>query len=180
MAYLGEIRPVGFNFSTVGWAFCDGQLLQISQYEALFALIGTTYGGDGQTTFGLPDLRGRIPIHMGTSPQGETFALGQAAGSESVTLSTSQMPTHAHSFSFQPQASGNAGSQTSPANAYYACPDGFSRWKPTRFIDTALSGGELYHCGGGYFSQPKLIAFYSVLLKTFTFINHDRTRPVYR
>jgi microcystin-dependent protein len=120
MAYLGEIRPVGFNFSTVGWAFCDGQLLQISQYEALFALIGTTYGGDGQTTFGLPDLRGRIPIHMGTSPQGETFALGQAAGSESVTLSTSQMPTHAHSFSFQPQASGNAGSQTSPANAYYA------------------------------------------------------------
>jgi microcystin-dependent protein len=69
MAYLGEIRPVGFNFSTVGWAFCDGQLLQISQYEALFALIGTTYGGDGQTTFGLPDLRGRIPIHMGTSPQ---------------------------------------------------------------------------------------------------------------
>ncbi len=120
MAYIGEIKPVGFNFSPVGWAFCDGQLLPIAEYEALFALIGTIYGGDGQTTFGLPDLRGRIPIHMGTSSGGGTFVLGERAGREAVTLSTGQMPAHAHAFSYQPLASGNAGAQTSPGNAYYA------------------------------------------------------------
>jgi microcystin-dependent protein len=120
MAYIGEIRPVGFNFNPVGWAFCNGQLLPIAQYDALFALLGTTYGGDGQTTFGLPDLRGRVPIHMGTAPGGETFTLGQQAGTETVAITTSQMPSHAHAFSYQPLASGNAGAQTNPENAYYA------------------------------------------------------------
>ncbi len=120
MAYIGEIRPVGFNFNPQGWAFCDGQLLPIAEFDALFALIGTTYGGDGQTTFALPDLRGRIPIHMGTAPGGGTYQLGQQAGNEAGTITTNQLPAHAHAFSYQPMASGNAGTQTSPENAYYA------------------------------------------------------------
>jgi microcystin-dependent protein len=89
--YIGEIRMFGGSFAINGWAFCNGQLMAISQNEALFQLIGTTYGGDGQTTFALPDLRGRIPLHVGSG-----FQLGQIAGSESVTLTTQQLPSHNH------------------------------------------------------------------------------------
>lgn len=89
--YVGEIRMFGGNFAPVGWAFCNGQLLPISENATLFQLIGATYGGDGQTTFALPDLRGRIPVHVGTN-----FALAQAAGSETVTLTASQLPQHSH------------------------------------------------------------------------------------
>jgi microcystin-dependent protein len=95
--YIGEIRMFGGNFAPVGWSFCNGQLLSISEYTALFQLIGTTYGGDGVSTFALPDLRGRLPISQGTG-QGGSYALGQAAGTETVTLTTAQMPAHAHSF----------------------------------------------------------------------------------
>jgi microcystin-dependent protein len=84
------------NFAPAGWMFCEGQLLPISENETLFQLIGTTYGGDGQSTFGLPDLRGRLPIHQGTN--GSTFQLAEAAGVESVTLTTQQIPNHAHQF----------------------------------------------------------------------------------
>ncbi len=119
MAILGEIRPVGFNFNPVGWLSCNGQLVAIAEYDALYALLGTTYGGDGQSTFGIPDLRGRIPIHAGAS-SGGTYSLGQSSGSEEITLNANQMPAHAHTFSYQPLASGNAGSQTSPENVYYA------------------------------------------------------------
>ena len=93
--FIGEIRMFGGNFAPMGWAFCDGSLMAIAQNDALFALLGTTYGGDGQTTFGLPDLRGRAPVHQGTV-QGTQFTIGQVAGVESVTLSTNQMPTHNH------------------------------------------------------------------------------------
>src|SRR4029077_3527848 len=89
--FIGEIRMFGGNFAPVGWAFCDGSLVPISENDALFNLIGTTYGGDGQTTFALPDLRGRIPVHVGSGN-----VLGQMAGSESVTLTTSQTPSHTH------------------------------------------------------------------------------------
>ncbi len=89
--YIGEIRIFGGNFAPAGWMFCDGQLLPIVDNETLFQLIGTTYGGDGQSTFGLPDLRGRLPIHYGNG-----FVLAQAGGTESVALNSNQMPIHAH------------------------------------------------------------------------------------
>ena len=95
--FIGEIRMVGFNYPPLGWAACNGQLLPISEYDALFALIGTTYGGDGQSTFALPDLRGRLPLHMGQGQGLSIYPIGQASGTESETLNTLQMPIHQHS-----------------------------------------------------------------------------------
>src|SRR6266480_4308295 len=94
--FLGEIRTFGFNFAPRGWAQCNGQLLSISQNTALFSLLGTTYGGNGQTTFALPDLRSRVPIHQGQGPGLSQYSIGQSAGNESVTLNQSQMPAHIH------------------------------------------------------------------------------------
>jgi microcystin-dependent protein len=91
--YVGEIRMFAGNFAPAGWMFCEGQLLPISENETLFNLIGTTYGGDGQSTFALPDLRGRVPIHMGNS-----FILAQTGGAEEITLTVQQIPAHTHSF----------------------------------------------------------------------------------
>jgi len=113
--YIGEIRMVGFNFAPVNWALCNGQILAIAQYDALFNLIGTTYGGDGQTTFALPNLQSRIPFHQGTSSQA-TMVLGQLSGSETVTLTTGQIPAHSHLLN----ASSGAGTQASPANGVWA------------------------------------------------------------
>src|SRR5438309_656376 len=110
--YVGEIRMFAGNFAPAGWMFCEGQLLPISEYETLFNLIGTTYGGDGQSTFALPDLRGRIPIHFGNG-----FTLAETGGVETVTLTTSQIPAHSHPFlattnvSTSNSASGNLLSQ---------------------------------------------------------------------
>ncbi|UUZ81310.1 tail fiber protein [Paenibacillus sp. P26] len=109
--YLGEIRMFGGNFAPVGWALCDGSTLSISENDALFALIGTTYGGDGETTFNLPNLSGRIPLHMGTN-----YGLGQMAGTETVTLIQNQLPVHTHGVSAQSQS----GTSNSPANAVWA------------------------------------------------------------
>jgi microcystin-dependent protein len=109
--FIGEIRMFGGNFAPAGWAFCDGSLIPISENDALFNLIGTTYGGDGQTTFALPDLRSRIPLHVGPG-----FALGQSGGVETVTLTTSQIPAHSH----VPQASTNTGTQISPQGGVWA------------------------------------------------------------
>jgi microcystin-dependent protein len=89
--YVGEIRMFAGNFAPAGWMFCEGQLLPISENETLFNLIGTTYGGDGQSTFALPDLRGRLPLH-----QGNGFVLAESAGSEEITLTVSQIPSHTH------------------------------------------------------------------------------------
>jgi microcystin-dependent protein len=94
--YLGEIRMFGGNFAPQGWALCQGQLLPINQNEALFTLVGTTYGGDGVTTFGLPNLQSRIPVHNGTGTGLPPVVLGQQAGSETVTFSSSNMPAHTH------------------------------------------------------------------------------------
>ena len=105
--YVGEIRMFAGNFAPAGWAFCEGQLLPISENETLFQLIGTTYGGDGQSTFGLPDLRGRIPIH-----EGNGFTLAEQGGVETVTLTVNQMPAHSHPLLVNTQQGG----QNSPAN----------------------------------------------------------------
>lgn len=104
--YVGEIRMFGGNFAPAGWAFCNGALLPISEYDTLFNLIGTTYGGDGQTTFALPDLRGRAPVHTTST----SFPLGQVGGTETVTLTQNQMPMHSHPFS----GSTNPGGQANP------------------------------------------------------------------
>lgn len=95
--YVGEIRMFGGSFNPAGWAFCNGAPLPISQNEVLFNLIGTTYGGDGQETFNLPDLQGRVPIHAGQGPGlSQNYQLGEKAGTETVTLTTSQLPIHTH------------------------------------------------------------------------------------
>ncbi|MHB8271965.1 phage tail protein [Bradyrhizobium sp.] len=91
--YVGEIRMFGGNFAPAGWQFCDGTLLPISEFETLFNLIGTTYGGDGQSTFAVPDLRGRVPIH-----QGNGFTLAETGGAEEITLTVQQIPAHSHAF----------------------------------------------------------------------------------
>src|SRR5271168_42134 len=93
--FVGECKMVGFNYALQGWALCAGQILPISENDTLFNLIGATYGGDGQTTFGLPDLQGRVPIHQGTGP-GATFTIGSKGGTENVILVTGQLPTHNH------------------------------------------------------------------------------------
>ncbi len=122
--FIGEIKVFGGNFAIEGYAFCDGSLMAIANNDALFSLIGTTYGGDGQTTFGLPDLRGRIPIHMGTGPGLSARPLGQSSGSETVSLTVNDLPPHSHAVlaDSNPGSSGNpqgnivAGSTTTAYN----------------------------------------------------------------
>ena len=120
--YLAEIRMVSFNFPPKGWAFCNGQLLPINQNQALFSLLGTTYGGDGQTTFALPDLQSRIPIH-----QGNGFGLAQTGGAEQVTLTVGQLPAHSH----PPLATSTGASTANPAGA------NFANWPDSPFAITA-------------------------------------------
>lgn len=105
--FLSEIKIMSFNFPPKGWALCNGQLLPINQNQALFALLGTTYGGNGQTNFALPNLRGRVPIHMGSG-----HTLGEAAGSTAVTINIQQLPTHTHFW----QGSGNNATTNDPTN----------------------------------------------------------------
>lgn len=109
--FVGEIRMFAGNFAPRGWAFCDGQLLAVSQNDALFSLLGTIYGGDGRTTFGLPDARGRIPIHAGTGPGLSPRRLGAKAGEEKVTLTVNQIPSHTHG---PLRASGNTATERQP------------------------------------------------------------------
>lgn len=117
--FIGEIILVGFNFAPVGWAKCDGQLLPIAENDALFILIGTKYGGDGQTTFALPDLRSRVPIGMGQGPGLSPYIIGAAGGVETVTLTTSQLASHAHAVDVSgltapPKCTSAPGNQRSP------------------------------------------------------------------
>jgi microcystin-dependent protein len=117
--YLATVTIFGGNFAPRAWMFCQGQLLAISEYDALFALIGTTYGGDGQTTFALPDLRGRIAIHQGQGTGLSNYTLGQMSGTESVTLLSSNLAPHTHgvvSFTGQPTAVSTAGTSDNPTN----------------------------------------------------------------
>ena len=121
--FVGEIRMFAGNFAPAGWMFCEGQLLPISENETLFNLIGTTYGGDGQSTFQLPDLRGRLPVHAG-SFGGNTFTLAESAGVESVTLTTQQIPIHTHPM----QCSSGGQANTSNPQAAIAAPSDISQY----------------------------------------------------
>jgi len=114
--FVGEIRIFAGNFAPSGWMFCAGQLLPIAQYEALYSLIGTTYGGDGQSTFALPNLQGRIPIHSGTSTSGGSYVTGEQGGTESVTLTPAQMPAHTHPL----YATKDPANQRNPAGSRFA------------------------------------------------------------
>jgi microcystin-dependent protein len=145
--YIGEIRMFAGNFAPAGWAFCDGQLLAIAENDALFTLIGTTYGGDGQTTFALPDLRGRIPIHQGTGPGLNTRTLGESAGVENVTLTVNQSPTHSHPFI----GTASNASATNPTNAVVASPSTIDLYRPATAPNTNLAANALGITGG---SQP--------------------------
>jgi len=140
--FIGEIRMFGGNFAPAGWAFCNGALIPISENDTLFNLIGTTYGGDGQSTFALPNLQSRVPVHVGPG-----FALGQSGGTEAVTLTTSQIPAHSH----VPQAFTTAGNLNTPAAGVWAFSNSGTLYGDTApsspFAPTAIgsSGGSQPH-----------------------------------
>ena len=138
--YVGEIRMFGGNFAPAGWMFCEGQLLPISEYETLFNLIGTFYGGDGQSTFALPDLRGRLPIH-----QGSGFTLAQQGGAETVTLTVSQIPAHSH----VPAVQSGGGSSSSPSGTTWAGAN--VNQYSTNNANAAMNAGNIGLTGG---NQP--------------------------
>jgi microcystin-dependent protein len=138
--YIGEIRMFGGNFAPVGWLFCQGQLLPISQYDVLFNLIGTTYGGDGQNTFALPDLQSRMPVH-----QGSGYVLGQTGGVESVTLNRNQIPVHTHqpvAAAIATSTSPNANFWASYANLWYSSATPAAAMAPNAL---SLAGGNQPH-----------------------------------
>jgi microcystin-dependent protein len=120
--YVGEIRMFGGNFAPVGWAMCDGQLMSIAQDQVLYTLLGTTYGGDGINTFGVPDLRGRVPTHQGTK-SGQTYVMGQKTGVETVTLIQQQLPQHTHPM-FATATAGTVGVPTTSTMLSNAGPAG--------------------------------------------------------
>src|SRR5690348_7281143 len=133
--FIGEIRIFAGNFAPQGWFLCDGSILPISQYTPLFSLLGTTYGGNGQTTFGLPDLRGRVVVSFGQGPGRSAYVQGQTGGQENVTLVANQMPAHTHQATVTVKVNASAstrGAGNSPAgavpgplnNAYLPAPDG--------------------------------------------------------
>src|SRR5262249_55020479 len=135
--FLGEIRWVPYNFEPQGWAFCDGQLLPISQNTALFSLLGTTYGGDGRTTFALPDLRGRVSVHAGQGAGLSSYDLGSNGGAESVTLTSKQLPPHAHSA----WAGKNDATTGDPTNAYLATGGAYGTTHDAKLGSKTITGG---------------------------------------
>lgn len=135
----------GGNFAPVGWALCQGQLMPISEYETLFNLIGTTYGGDGQSTFALPDLRSRVPIHMGTGPGLSTHVIGESSGVETVTLNTTQIPSHTHVA-----MANSAGGATAPTNGVWANSPAI-QFQPAPTSGVTMNANALGVSGG---SQP--------------------------
>jgi microcystin-dependent protein len=152
--YLGNVTVFAGNFAPRGWMFCQGQLLAIAAYDALFALIGTTYGGDGQSTFGLPDLRSRTSIHAGQGAGLNMYTLGEMAGTENVTLLSINMPAHSHSLisftAVQPASTATTSGVSSPQNAYPASgatvfntqsPDGGQMATWSSISSTPIAGG---------------------------------------
>lgn len=142
--FIAEVKIISWNFPPNGWSFCNGQFLPINQNQALFSILGTMYGGNGQTTFALPDLRGRTPIHVG-----QGFPQGQVGGQETHTLITSEMTAHNHFV----QGSTTAGDQANPANNILAqsTPAAFQRYTTTTSSSTTLQPGTITNSGG---SQP--------------------------
>jgi microcystin-dependent protein len=140
--FIAEIRIMGFNFAPRGWAMCDGQILPINQNQSLYSLLGTTYGGDGRTSFALPDLRGRVPIHEGTSDDGQHYTLGQKSGQETHTLTANEMPQHSH----QVRAVSASATSLSPTGGYLASDADGPHGAATDL--TAMSPGTVSQVGG--------------------------------
>lgn len=165
--FIGEIRMFGGNFAPRGWAFCNGQLLSIAQNTALFSLLGTTYGGNGQTTFALPDLRGRAALHAGQGPGLSSYSQGQVGGQETVTLNQNQLPVHSHTLN----GVAAGGNQASPAgnlpavestgtSMNYASPN-----PPT--VSVPMAAQAIGNAGGGQpvpVVQPYLVINYIIAL----------------
>ena len=135
-AFIGTVLPWAPNFAPRGWAFCNGQLLAISQYSAVFALLGTAYGGNGTTNFALPNLQGRVPVGAGQSPGTSTYVLGQMSGSETVTLTAAQMPQHTHTL---------GASNTASANLTQAPPAGWTLGAADSYAGRVASPVQMYN-----------------------------------
>ncbi|KAB8142253.1 phage tail protein [Chloroflexia bacterium SDU3-3] len=160
--FLGEIRMFAGNFAPVGWAFCNGQLMPISQNTALFSLLGTYYGGDGKSTFALPNLIGNVPIHQGQGPGLSEHYLGEASGTESVTLLTSEIPAHTHTT----QAQSNPGGVNSPTNMAWAAQRSAANYISSANVNMAadalaLAGGFQPHNN----MQPYLVVTFIIALQ---------------
>ena len=156
--YVGEIRMFAGTFAPAGWALCAGQQLPISQYEALFSLLGTTYGGDGQTTFNLPDLRSRAPVHQGQGTGLAAYTIGEAGGAEAVTLLSGQLGSHAHVA----QGNSSNGTTASPAGQVWA-----AQLSVKQFSDVAPSGSTTMNAGaiaatGGGQPHDNMIPFQAI------------------
>lgn len=163
--FVGQIMMVGFGFPPRGWAFCDGQLMAISQNDALFSLLGTTFGGDGRTTFGLPDFRSRTPVHVGQGPGLSHYWWGQKGGSENITITSSSMPSHTHT----PACVAANGNQISPVNHVWAADNGgnaiiYSNQQPNMPMSpkavSGIAGGGQSHTN----VQPFLSIYFCIAL----------------
>jgi microcystin-dependent protein len=152
--FLGEIRMFGGNFAPQGWATCDGQILPIAQNTALFSLLGTTYGGNGQTTFALPDLRGRLPVHIGGG-----LTIGQAGGSETVILTTTNLPAHTHTAN-----AASAATTLSPAGQYWAADPGANVAPYAAAPDGRVMSGTAIGAQGGNQPHANMQPFLAVTL----------------
>jgi len=148
--FTGEIRMFGFNFAPRSWAFCDGQLISISQNSALFSLLGTVYGGDGRTTFALPEMRGRVPMHLGSGPALSPRQIGQRSGQEGVTLTPAEMPAHSHTA--QMKAESRPANATDPNNAILAAgPTAYRANTPAEDVNMDANAIAVANTGG---NQP--------------------------
>lgn len=160
--FIGEIRLFAGSFAPAGWSFCEGQLIPISENDALFTLIGTMYGGDGQSTFALPDLRGRVPVHQGQGPGLSNHVIAEAAGVEAVTLTIQQIPAHTHPM----VVSKDQGTQSAPAGKVLASNQSVLMYRPgvgTQNFDPSavtITGGSQPHTN----VQPYLVVSYIISL----------------
>jgi len=176
-AYIGEIVLLPYTFAPVGFLPCDGRTLAIAEYDTLFALLGTTYGGDGQTTFNLPDLRGRVPIHYGSS-QGASYSIGEFGGSESVSVNSAQLPVHTHTVpTFTPRLRGQSAggtSRTPAGNVLAGEATGVMYPYSDGAADAAMAAGNIALSGatqisgasaGHYNLQPSLAMMYCICVE---------------
>jgi len=160
--FLAEVRMMGFNFAPRGWAFCDGQILPINQNQSLYSLLGTTYGGDGRTSFALPDLRGRTPIHVGQSNGGGDHLLGQKSGEETHTLAANEMPQHNHIVQ---GSTGNATANNPSGHVFARAPEQTYAAPQT---GVNLRSGSVANVGGGQAHnnmQPYLAVNFCIALQ---------------
>jgi microcystin-dependent protein len=147
--FIGQIIMFGGNFAPRGWALCDGQLLPIAQYSALFSILGTTYGGDGRTTFALPDLRGRVPVHEGNGAGLDPISLGEKGGANTHTLTANQMPSHHHQFAIP--CNNAEGNQDGPVNHYPASNENEALYNNAAGTNQTMAPMQTVNTGG---SQP--------------------------